>query len=278
MNTTVAIIGANSFLAHELINELISKDFKINAADYEEAPQWLLQHENLKWIKLRSDCLEDIKNVCEDVDTLFYLPHQSIRTQGFYTDHQLNFLMLQTHWLTSFANTSSIKKIIYVSSMMQKDDLKGLLFQNRFNMENILKDGKAPVIVLRLPLLLMNSSEDFEFILKTLKRYPFVFLPTWIEKQVQPIFVKDVVEILVQLQLDNAYTKINRNINLPGPNLISYFSFFKQIIKKYKLRCSIITTNLLPSSFFYFFLSLFSRNTFSQIQRKFECWNQDAVV
>jgi hypothetical protein len=282
MSITVTIIGANSLLAIGLIGDLLSKDYHVKAADYSDLPLDLQNHQlnssKLTWTKLSKDDFNLFKELLNNSDTVFYFPHQSATTQRFSRINQLNFLLLQTHWIANIAKSSRIKKIIYLSSLMEKENSRASLFYNRFEIENILKDSNIPTIVLRIPLLLMNGDDNFEFIKKMLKIAPVLFLPTWVEKQVQPIYWKDVVEILIQLQLDHSYTKIHRNINLPGPTLLSYSSFFKLVMKKFKWKCSIFISNFFPQSIMRFFLSLFTSYSSFEIQKKMISWNQDAVV
>jgi len=282
MSITVTIVGANSLLAIGLIGDLLSRDCIIQAADYSDLPLELqnfpLDFKNFKWTKLSPDDFSTLKNLLTNSDTVFYLPHQSITTQRFSSINQLNFLLLQTLWIARTTKNSRVKKIIYLSNMMEKENSRGSLFFNRFEIENILKESNIPTIVLRLPFLLMNGDDNFEFVKKMLKRTPILFLPTWVEKQIQPIYWKDVVEILIQVFLDHSYTKIHRNINLPGPTLLSYSSFLKLVMKKFKWKSSIFISNLLPQYVMRFVLSLVTPHSPSSIEKKMICWNQDAVV
>jgi uncharacterized protein YbjT (DUF2867 family) len=280
MTQYISIIGANSGLGRELIAELIRLDKKILASDFCEAPEWLqvFPKESYSWLTLDLKKTEIIEELVKPADCLFFLPHQSLTTQHIQSKLEINSLMFLSYWISHYALQFKLSKVIYLSAMLNKELPKTSLLYNRYEIENILKESQCPIISVRIPLLLMDNTEPFDVIRSLIKTFPFTIFPTWIEKQVQPVFWGDVNEILIQLLLDNSYTKIHRNINLPGPDLISYKMLFKLIIRKMKLRRQIFLSNILPMSITAFFQSLFLKYTKRELENCYLSWNQDAVA
>lgn len=276
----ISVIGANSLLAKELIVDLLRLNKKVIASDFSQAPEWLkeISKTECTWVQL--DIKDHIslelavaKNSC-----LFFMPHQSLCTQDYHGINQRNFLLYFSHEIIIQAVKSHVSKIIYLSAMISKDLSKKSLLYNRFEIENIFKESQIPVISLRLPLVLMSNLEPFQLIQKGISLFLVNIFPTWIEKQVQPIYWKDVVEIMIQILLDSSYSKITRNINLPGPELLSYRALFRLIAKKKKLRREIIISNFFPLKITAMVYSLFFNYKFAYLLKCFNSWNQDAVA
>lgn len=280
MKNNVTIIGANSLLAQELIKDLIARNFSVTACDFSPPPPWIktMEQSSCCWVELDLKNIAEWEKVIPFLGTLYYLPHQSLITQNYFEIEQINSILLITHWISIFCRKCSVSKVIYLSSMLNKEHSKQSMLYHRLEIENILKESQVPTIAIRLPMLLMNGAEPFEFIKNILKSFPFSFFPTWVEKQVQPIYWKDVIEILIQLLLDHSYTKVHRNINLPGPDLMSYRSLIQLIIRKQKLRRKVILNSLFSLSLMTFLYSLFSSYSRKRISDFFNSWNQDAVA
>lgn len=280
MTQHISIIGANSALGRELITELLKLNKKVLASDLCGPPVWFnsLPENSCQWIELNLKKHEALAQVIEGASCLFLIPHQSLITQHFKTKKLANCLLFLAYWITVYSSQFKLSKIIYLSAMINRELPKTSILYNQFEIENILKEGQTPVISLRLPLLIMNEIEPFNIIKNIITAFPFTIFPAWIEKQVQPIYWKDVLEILIQLLLDNSYTKIHRNINLPGPDLISYKMLLILVARKLKLKRQILLSNLFPLSITAFIQSLFLNYSSLMLKRWYQSWNQDAVA
>lgn len=278
MTRQIAILGANSRLARELISELVSLNKKILACDFCQQPEWMNSFQDCQWLELKYKDLTSIEEVVKNSDCLFFIPHQSSKTQSFKSINELNMLLNISNMIATYARHYAIKKIIYLSTMIHEELSRESYLYIHFQMEHILQESHVPLVVVRIPMLLMDHAETFQMIKKLIHRLPFVIFPPWIEKQVQPIYWRDVVEILIQLYMDTGYTKINRNLNLPGPDLISYKSFFKLLAKKLKVHKKIYILSFFPLSILIFFHSLVMRSSKKTISQFYQSWNQDAFV
>jgi uncharacterized protein YbjT (DUF2867 family) len=281
MTEKISIIGANGLFGKQLITELANHPVEITASDYCLMPDWFSEFSTLghRWIELITGSLDVMRVATAQCTTIFYIPHQSLESQEMHLLEVQSKLLRDTYLLAKSLQTShGAQKIIYVGSMLDKNSEKKSPLYYRSEIEQILRNANITVINLRSPVVVLPNSVPFDDVCTLVKNVPFLIFPPWMEKQVQPVYWKDLVEILVQLFLDKAYTKIHRNINIPGPDLISYRRFLQHVAKKLQRKKNVYLNSFLPMNILCIYLSLFMQKKYRRVKNWLLSWNQDAVT
>lgn len=281
MSEFVTIFGAQNLLSKVLIEDLTQKSIRVNAIDYCKEPSWFEPFKlgGSQWFHATAYSDVELIKAIKNSNSIFIFPHQSNSTEDIFNEDEINQFLYHLHLLAECsAKESSVQKIVYVSSMIDKNNTLNPLSKFKMDAEQILRNSQKPVISVRTPLIVLPCSFPYEDVLILLKKVPVLIFPTWIEKQVQPLYWKDLCEILVQLHFDRSYTKIHRNINLPGPDLISYKRFLEIILRKLKTNKKIYVYNFMSLKLWYLSLSFFSGKHIRRVISFITSWNQDAVT
>lgn len=280
MSELITIIGAQSLLAHSLIEDISKRGEKVHALDFCDEPHWFESYisKGCKWFKAIPYQYVDFEMAFQNSTTIIIIAHQTNSLENIFDEDEKNQFFYHINLITQCCiKIKSIQKIIYVGSMIDKNVSHSSPLYYRHEVESILKNSLKPVITVKTSLIILPQSFPYKDILILLKKLPFIFFPTWIEKQVQPLYWKDLAEILIQLHLDKAYTKITRNINLPGPELISYRRLLEIILRKMKSRKKIHLFSFFSHKLWYLYLSFCSGLSKKRVNSLVNSWNQDAV-
>ena len=158
---------------------------------------------------------DQVAAACEGVDAVYYLIHGMGGENFAVTDRTA-----ATH-LVDGARAHGVDRIVYLSGMapdVADDDLSEHI-KSRREVERILSDGPATVVVLRAAVLIGSGSTSFEVIRQVGERMPVHTIPTWMDSLVQPIAVVDVLEALVGAL---AYAGPSRHFDVGGPDRLRY--------------------------------------------------------
>ena len=103
------------------------------------------------------------------------------------------------HQLADGVRAHGVDRVVYLSGLVPdvaESELSEHI-RSRLEVERILSDVPATVVVLRAAVLLGSGSTSFEIIRQVSERMPVHTVPSWMDSTVQPIAVVDVLEALV---------------------------------------------------------------------------------
>ena len=137
---------------------------------------------------------DDVAAACEGADTVFYLIHGMGGADFEDTDQQAagNFAdAVKRHGVQRESSTSRVR-----CADVPDEELSDHI-RSRRDVERILTDTPACVVVLRAAVLIGSGSTSFEIIRQVSERMPVHTVPTWMDSMVQPIAVVDALAALV---------------------------------------------------------------------------------
>ena len=178
---------------------------------------------------------------CEGMDAVYYLIHGMGGDSFAQTDREA-----ATN-LADGVRAHGVDRIVYLSGVVpdvDDDELSEHLVSRR-EVERILSDSPALVVVLRAAVLLGSGSTSFEIIRQVSERMPVHAIPTWMDSLVQPIAVVDVLEALVGA-LD--YTGPSRHFDVGGPDQLRYGALLDAYTSHAGLKRPQIDVPLLPTA------------------------------
>ena len=149
--TRVLVTGANGYVAHRLIPELVSRGYIVRCIYRNNNCPPLLAHPRVEHVY--ADCL-NMDELFQSVDYAYYLIHNMrLKGEEFIAKDQLaakNF--------RESAEQHGVQRIIYLGGLGEKNDRMSSHLRSRREVGNILSQGNIPVIRVRAAFILGTGS------------------------------------------------------------------------------------------------------------------------
>ncbi|MCP4442114.1 MAG: SDR family oxidoreductase [Aureispira sp.] len=201
---------------------------------------------------IKVDFLEEdtLSNIPQDIDVAYYLIH-SMSSSSEYDRLEA---ITATNF-TSYLNNTSVKQVIYLSGIINEDNLSKHL-ESRKNVENILNNGQFSLTTLRAGIIVGSGSASFEIIRDLVEKLPIMITPKWLNTKCQPIGIRDVITFLEKALLNEKV--FNQNFDIGGPDILSYKEMLLQFAKARGLKRWIYTVPIMTprlSSYWLYFVT-----------------------
>jgi uncharacterized protein YbjT (DUF2867 family) len=170
-----------------------------------------------------------------DVDVAYYFLHSM--------DGQGNFVERDRALAQTFgrcAKDAGVGRIVYLSGLHPQDGELSDHLASRVEVGDILLASGVPTAVLQAAVILGSGSASFEMLRHLTTRLPAMITPKWLDNQIQPIAVRDVLHLLVaaaDLPADS-----NRTFDIGGPDVLTYREMINRFAKIAGLRPRLIVS------------------------------------
>lgn len=238
----ILVTGATGYVGGRLVPLLLDRghDVRTTTTDPDrEQPWWGDRVETVVMDALDAD---QVAAACKGVDAVYYLIHGMGGGDDFVeTDRTA-----ATHFADG-VRSHGVERVVYLSGVVPDvpdEDLSEHITSRR-EVERILTDTPATVVVLRAAVLLGSGSTSFEIIRQVSERMPVHTIPTWMDSLVQPIAVVDALAALVGA-LD--YTGPSRHFDVGGPDRLRYTALLDAYTSHAGLERPQVTVPLLPTA------------------------------
>ncbi|WP_323791167.1 NAD(P)H-binding protein [Nocardioides sp.] len=233
--------GATGYVGGRLVPLLLDRGHDVRTTTSHpdrEQPWWSDRVETVVMDALDADQVAD---ACNGVEAVYYLIHGMGGDDFAETDRKAasNF--------ADAAKSHGIERIVYLSGLVpdvEESELSEHITSRR-EVENILKEVPATVVVLRAAVLLGSGSTSFEIIRQVSERMPVHTVPAWMDSMVQPIAVVDVLDALVGA-LD--YSGPTRHFDVGGPDKLRYGALLDSYTQHAGLERPQMKVPLLPTA------------------------------
>lgn len=187
----ILIVGSTGFVGSHLIKQLDLKNHNVTAFSRSATEDQFPDN-----VDVFNGDLSDptsIEGLCDGIDVAYYLIH-SLTSKNFKEkDRRL------ANRFKDIASESNVDRVIYLSGISgEQEDLSDHL-KSRQEVESILFKGTYDTTVLRAAVIIGAESASFRMIDDVTDRLPVMVVPKWVQTPSNPIYIKDVVNYLVEV-------------------------------------------------------------------------------
>ena len=249
----ILLTGANGYVGKRLLPELLNLGHEIVCC-VRNADRLGLDETTLSKITVwEMDFLEtpDLKDLPARFDAAYYLIHSMSASNDNFDDLEAR---AATHF-NAYAQAIGITQVVFLSGIINDSKLSKHL-QSRSNVEDILYQGTFKLTVLRAGIIVGSGSSSFEIIRDLCEKLPVMVTPKWVLTRTQPIAIRDVMQYLIGVLLNEKC--YNDSFDIAGPNILTYKEMLLLYARTRNIKLWIITVPVMTpklSSYWLYFVT-----------------------
>jgi len=212
----ILITGATGYIGKRLLPVLLEQGHEVICCVRDK--NRLTKYQSTCNIQIwEVDFLEpiDITTAPLDFDAAYYLIH-SMSNDSEKFEHLEKLAALN---FRDFINKTKAKQVIYLSGLSNDINLSQHI-QSRRKVEDILRSGDYATTVLRAGVIVGSGSASFEMIRDLIEKLPIVLMPSVIHTKCQPIAIRNVIQYLKGVLLNEK--TFNGIFDIGGPGVHTY--------------------------------------------------------
>jgi uncharacterized protein YbjT (DUF2867 family) len=224
-NTRVLVTGANGYVGHRLIPELVFRGYTVRCMFRRKTMPAILVHPRIE--VAYADCHNkgDLLTALKDVDYAYYLIHSMRGKNELFMERD----KLAAQNFLEAAEKNGVKRIIYLGGLGETNERLSSHLKSRMEVGSILSSGTIPVIRLRAAIILGTGSASYELLKSLISHNRWIPFLSEFDSKCQPIAVRDVIKYLVGvLETENLTTRVYQ---VGGKDILSYTGLIKRFAK-----------------------------------------------
>lgn len=209
----VLVTGATGYIGSRLIPTLLAAGHDVIAAARDlSALDRFAWSDHVDRVHFDTEDTVAVHLAIRDVDAVFYLVHSMGSGEFLKRDREA------AEYVADACAYAKVGRVIYLSGLVPPGRLSDHL-RSRQEVEQILLDAPVPATVLRAAMVIGAGSTSFELMRRVSERLPLTPVPLWMQRDIQPIAVEDVVYLLARA-LDGE--PVNRSYDVGGDEVLTY--------------------------------------------------------
>jgi uncharacterized protein YbjT (DUF2867 family) len=213
----ILLTGATGYIAQRLLPVLLVNGNEVICCVRDKARFNSEKYRSDSLSVLEVDFLksETLHNIPADIDAAYYLIHSMSTSTG-------DFEKMEETSAINFKNSiqqTKARQVIYLSGIVNEEILSKHL-SSRSNVERILGDGSYSLTTIRAGIIIGSGSASFEIIRDLVEKLPVMIAPRWLDTKSQPIAVRNVIEFLSGVLINE--TTFNNSYDIGGPDIMTY--------------------------------------------------------
>ncbi len=216
MTRTALVTGASGYVGGRLVPELIAAGWSVRAM-----ARKVSRLRDYPWAEdvevVEGDVLDQgsLGRILRGVDVAYYLVHAIGSGSDFEaTDRRA------AESFAAAARAANVSRIVYLGGMTPEGEELSPHLRSREEVGQILLASGVPTAVLKAAVVLGSGSASFEMLRHLTERLPVMITPKWVDVQIQPIAIRDVLHYLVGVAALPA--EVNRSFDIGGADVVTY--------------------------------------------------------
>jgi len=220
----ILLTGATGYIGKRLLPVLLAAGHEVTCIVRDRKRFQPGEHDGSRMHIVEADFLIDQPITIPEtgIDVAFYLIHSMGAAIDTFEEMELR----SAAQFIKAAGAWKVKQIVYLSGL-QNPEAASPHLKSRLSVEQLLMESGIPCTTLRAGIIVGSGSASFEIIRDLTEKLPLMITPRWLNTLCQPIAVRDVVNSLMAVMLNNQY--FNRILDIGGPDVITY----KQMLLQY---------------------------------------------
>ena len=223
--STIAITGANGFVAKNLRNFLSKNHIKVIAI----ARKTFQKHHTETVVYSKTLLEKGLQNKLRNCDALVHLIGIGKQSSKYNFEDNIDL----TKNMIKTCKKSGIKKIVYISGLGVTKNSRSDYFISKYKAEQEIINSGLDYTIFRSSYIVGKKDYLSKFILKQIKK-GIVIIPGSGKYHLQPIFVEDVAKIIVESISEKKFS--NKILDLVGPEIIKFEDFVRYFVKNKKTK------------------------------------------
>jgi uncharacterized protein YbjT (DUF2867 family) len=238
----VLLAGVNSYVGMRLIPVLLEKGHDVVCLVRDKKRFHKHSDFGNRVTLITGDLLrnQSIEAFPANIDAAYYLVHSMAQT--------LDFAALEALSAYNFIHAldkTDCRQTIFLSNILNTEKPSKYL-ESCKHVEDVLKEGKAPLTVLRAGIIIGQDSAALGVIQTLVEKSPIITVPRWVNTYCQPIAIQDVLGYLEHVML-NPKT-YNHSFDIGGPDILTFKDMILIYAKARHLKRHIVTIPFLSAS------------------------------
>lgn len=252
LHMKVLLAGANGYIGTRLIPVLLEQNHNLVCLVRDKRRFHEQSDFSDRVALIKGDLLKEatVESFPKDIDVAYYLVHSMSQDK--------NFADLEAQSAQNFVkllDKTHCKQVIFLSGITNDDNLSEHLLSRR-HVEDVLREAKARLTVLRAAIIIGSGSSSFEIIRDLTEKLPIMTVPRWVHTKCQPIAIRDVLGYLDGVMLNEK--AFDKTFDIGGPDILSFKDMMLNYAKVRHLKRRIITIPFLSpkiSSYWLYFVT-----------------------
>ncbi len=257
----ILLTGSTGYIGRRLLPVLVEAGHQViclvrdqRRFDWDDFTEDFLKHVTVIEVDLND--ASTFTSIPNDLDAAYYLVHSMSSSNPNFTEMEAT----SAENFVALINTTAAKQIIYLSGIVNDADLSAHLL-SRKNVEDVLKQARAPLTVLRAAIIIGSGSASFEIIRDLVEKLPVMIAPKWLKTRCQPIGIRNVIEYLRGVLLKPE--SYRQTFDIGGTEILTYKQMLYGFAKMRGLKRLIITVPVLTPKLSSLWLVFVTSTTYS---------------
>lgn len=198
---------------------------------------------------------ENLAAFPQDIDIAYYLIHSMASSVGGFSEQEST----AAKNFKTLIDQTKCKQIIYLTGIINESVELSKHLKSRFQVEKILGKSHAPLTALRAGIIVGSGSASFEIIRDLVEKLPVMIAPKWLNTKCQPIGIRNVIQYLTKVILDER--TFSKNFDIGCDEVLTYKEMllgYAEVreLKRYIFTVPVMTPRL--SSYWLYFVTSIS--------------------
>jgi len=211
----ILLTGATGYIAQRLLPILVNNGNEVICCVRDRARFNSDKYPSLSVLEVDFLKPETLQGIPLDIDAAYYLIHSmSTSTGDFEKMEEISAINFK-----DYIQKTKARQVIYLSGIVNEEVLSKHL-TSRKNVERILGSGSYSLTTIRAGIIIGSGSASFEIIRDLVEKLPVMVAPRWLNTLSQPIAIRNVIEFLSGVLLNDK--TFNHSYDIGGPDIMTY--------------------------------------------------------